>query len=156
MPRGKNYLGEHGWPMMSRSTAKSPSGRSAFQKSRDTCASRPDSQRTQLAQIRHVRFDSFFHLTQVFSRTVEVTICIILERLLDCPRQLPHVNSHNSPSRPKAAQGSTKTDYGGADGWQPKSPPTASGRGNQPAGSLSRTETAQFSKQSVANKSRHS
>ena len=39
---------------------------------------------------------------------------------------------------------STKTNYGGADGWQPKSPPTASGRGNQPAGSLSQNETAHF------------
>ena len=56
-----------------------------------------------------------------FTRTVEVTICIILERLLDRPRQLPHVKSHSSPSRPKAAQGTTKTDYGRADVWQPKS-----------------------------------
>ena len=77
--------------------------------------------------IRHVRFDSFFHPTQVFSRTVEVTI-------FDRPRQLPHVNSHNSLPRPIAALRSTKTDHGGADGWQPKSPLTASGRGNQPAG----------------------
>ena len=64
--------------------------------------------------IRHVRFDSFFHPTQVCLRTVEVTI-------VDRPRQLPHVNAHNSLSRPNAAHGSTKTDYGGADGWQPKS-----------------------------------
>ena len=61
-----------------------------------------------------------------FMRTVEVTI-------LNRPRQYAcHV--HNSRRDPNAAQGSTKTIYGGADGWQPKSPPTASGRGNQPAG----------------------
>ena len=34
IPRGKKHLGEHGWPMISRSTAKFPSVRSAFQKSR--------------------------------------------------------------------------------------------------------------------------
>ena len=53
------------------------------------------------------------HLTSTFShkwftRTVEVTICIISERLLDRPRQLPHVKLHNSPSRPKIAQGTTR------------------------------------------------
>ena len=36
---------------------------------------------------------------------------------------------------PKAALRSAKTEYRGSDGWQPKSPLTASGRGNQPAGS---------------------
>ena len=48
MPRGKTHLGELDWVMTSRSTARSPSGRAAFQKSHDTCASRPDSQRTRL------------------------------------------------------------------------------------------------------------
>ena len=60
-------------------------------------------------------------LRSCFTRTVEVTICIILERLLDRPRQLPHVTSTTVHRDPKAAQGTTKTDYGGADGWQSKS-----------------------------------
>ena len=36
---------------------------------------------------------------------------------------------------PKAAQGTSKTDCGGQMGGSPKAPTTASGRGNQPAGS---------------------
>ena len=35
---------------------------------------------------------------------------------------------------PKAAQGTSKTDHGGQMGGSPKAPPSASGRGNQPAG----------------------
>ena len=105
-------------------------------KSRDTCVCRLDSHGTRLrtavfqfvkplgtCEICHVRFNSFFTL-----RTVEVTIS-------DRPRQFPHATCIQS-TRPKAAQGSAKTDYGGADGWQPKSPLTASGRGNQPAEGL--------------------
>ena len=52
-------------------------------------------------------------------RTAEVTICIILERLLDRPRQLSHVDF---------AQQSIETP------GSPKASATASGRGNQPAG----------------------
>ena len=43
--------------------------------------------------------------------------------------QVITINSLNSLSRPQS-----KTDCGLADGWQPRSPTTASGRGNQPAG----------------------
>ena len=54
--------------------------------------------------------------------------------MLDHPRQPPHCKSHNSLPRHQ----SCSRDVGGrlreADGWQPKSFPTASGRGNQPAG----------------------
>ena len=49
----------------------------------------------------------------VLPRTVEVTICIILERLVDRPRQLPHVTSTTVHRDPIAAQGTTKTDHGG-------------------------------------------
>ena len=69
----------------------------------------------------------FYTLTKVFLRTVEVTIS-------NRPRQLPHVNSQNRSSRPKAAQGSAKTDKEGQMGGSPKASATTSGRGNQPAG----------------------
>ena len=39
--------------------------------------------------LRYVRFDVFLHLTQVFLRTVEVTIS-------DRPQQLPRAKLHNS------------------------------------------------------------
>ena len=34
----------------------------------------------------------------------------------------------------QCCSGVNEDEFSGADGWQPKSPPTASGRGNQPAG----------------------
>ena len=75
----------------------------------------------------HVRFDSFLHLTQVFSRTVEVTIS-------NRPRQLPHVNLHNSLRDPKLLKGQRRRIMEGQMGGSPKASATASGRGNQPAG----------------------
>ena len=44
--------------------------------------------------------------------------------------------SRNSLSRPQRCSGVNEDEFSGADGWQPKSPPSASGRGNQPAGRL--------------------
>ena len=69
---------------------------------------------------------SHSHSTRTFShrcftRTVEVTICIILERLFDRPRQLPHVKSYNSPRETQSCSRVTKMDYGRANGWQPRS-----------------------------------
>ena len=74
------------------------------------------------------RSDSMFILYRCFRGLSRL-------RFLDRPRQFAWAFQQQS-TRPKAAQGSTKTDFGGADGWQPKSPSTASGRGNQPAGGL--------------------
>ena len=59
--------------------------------------------------------------TDVLRGLSMVTICIILERLLDRPRQLPHVKSYKQSKRPKAAPRVTKMDYGRANGWRPKS-----------------------------------
>ena len=60
-------------------------------------------------------------------RTVEVTIP-------NRPRQYAcHV--HTVDVTQMLLKGK-QTNYGGVDGWQPKSLPTASGRGNQPAGRL--------------------
>ena len=57
---------------------------------------------------------------------------------------------------PKLLKGQRRRTMEGQMGGSPKAlQQQASGKGNQPAGSLSRIETAQFSKQSVANKSRH-
>ena len=56
------------------------------------------------------------------TRTAEVTICIISLRLLDRPRQLPHVNSLNSlPSSQSCSRDIEDGLWGRADGWQPKS-----------------------------------
>ena len=49
--------------------------------------------------------------------------------------------SFNSLSRPQAAQGTSKTDCREQMGGSPKASPTASGRGNQPAGAT-RSPTA--------------
>ena len=76
--------------------------------------------------IRHVRFDSFCHTTQVCLRTVELTI-------FDRPRQLPHVNSHNSHRDPTLLMGQRRQTMEGQMGGSPKAFATASGRGNQPA-----------------------
>ena len=76
-----------------------------------------------------------------FTRTAEVTICIISD---DCPIALDsyRMSTRSTVYRdPTAARGTSKTDCGwvggggGGGGWQPKSPTTASSRGNQPAGS---------------------
>ena len=50
------------------------------------------------------------------------------------PQGHQHLSGLFSLRDPKAAQGTSKTDCRGADGWQPRSLTTASGRGNQPAG----------------------
>ena len=75
--------------------------------------------------IRHVRFD-FFHPTHVCLRSVEVTI-------FDRPRQLPHVDSHNSHRDPTLLMGQRRQTMEGQMGGSPKAFATASGRGNQPA-----------------------
>ena len=77
--------------------------------------------------IRHVRFDSFFHTTQVCLRTVEVTT-------FDRPRQLPHIDAHNSHRDPTLLMGQRRQTMEGQMGGSPKAFATASGRGNQPAG----------------------
>ena len=61
--------------------------------------------------------------TVVFTRTAEVTICIISERLPDRPRQLPHVNSLNSPPRPQSCTRDIEDGtVGGQMGGSPKAP----------------------------------
>ena len=63
--------------------------------------------------------DSIFGLSRSrFQSPTTVTACL----------------SRNSPSRPNAAQVSTKTDFQGQMGGSPKASLTASGRENQPAG----------------------
>ena len=56
-----------------------------------------------------------------FTRTVEVT-------MLDRPRQLPHCKSHKCLPRPQSCSRDVDGRLREADGWQPKSSPTASGR----------------------------
>ena len=65
-----------------------------------------------------------FRETQAFSR-VSVTRC--------SDTQLCQL-AQQSTETPKLLKGRRRRTAGEADGWQPKSPTTASGRGNQPAG----------------------
>ena len=70
-----------------------------------------------------------------FTRTVKVTICIILERLLDRLPQLPHVTTRTTVHRiPKLLKGQRRRTMEGQMGGSPKASATASGKGNQPAG----------------------
>ena len=52
-----------------------------------------------------------FH--RCFARTVEVTICIILERLLDRPRQLPKIHCTTVHRDPKLLKGHRRRTAGG-------------------------------------------
>ena len=73
----------------------------------------------------HVRFDSFLHLTQVFSRTVEVTFPIADDSY--------RISFRTTVYETQCCSRDIEDGQWGQMGGSPKALATASGRGNQPA-----------------------
>ena len=124
MPRGKNHLGEHGFDI-----------RGAFVPSVTSnlfMVTFPAREVTGSYYGQDGR--TVAHLVQVFYADCRGHDLHNLRKTARSPTTVTACQFAHSPSRPKAAQRTTRLSMKGQMGGSPQASATASGRGNQPAG----------------------